>query len=243
MASLKQCIFQLLQLSALVSTAAIPAVPNTRSPVRIMPFGASIVGGDHSCWRAKLWSALESAGYTNFNFVGTLDNHDCGVWDFDGSNEGHSGFLATDVAHRNELVEWLADTNPEVIIEHIGTNDVIQGKRTSDIIDAYSTLVMQMRQNNPNMKMIFSELLPLDPSVCDDCDQKIVDLNAAIRSWAPRMTRPESPIFLVDLFEGMSAANDLVDGIHPNESGQEKIATRLIGPVEGVLRTFNNRFF
>ena len=40
------------------------------SPVRIMPLGDSITGGP-GCWRAVLWDNLQSAGYTNIDFVGT----------------------------------------------------------------------------------------------------------------------------------------------------------------------------
>ena len=47
----------------------------------------------------------------------------------------------------------------------LGTNDVIIGKRSvDDILASYDILIGQMRKKNPNMQIVFSNLLPLDPA-------------------------------------------------------------------------------
>ena len=58
-----------------------------------MPLGDSITAGP-GCWRAYLWNQLQTAGYSNIDFVGGVnDGGGCNpgfTYDFD--HEGHSGF-------------------------------------------------------------------------------------------------------------------------------------------------------
>ena len=89
-----------------VAVAFLIATPaSAATPVRIMPLGDSITGSP-GCWRALLWNRLQSTGYTNIDFVGTLPPQGCGVA-HDGDNEGHGGFLATNIANQNQLPGWL----------------------------------------------------------------------------------------------------------------------------------------
>src|SRR5512145_345139 len=83
-----------------------PSQPTQAAATRIMPLGDSITGGP-GCWRALLWNQLQIAGYTNIDFVGTMPAQGCSVA-HDGDNEGHSGYLATDIADQNLLPGWLA---------------------------------------------------------------------------------------------------------------------------------------
>src|SRR3982751_4465452 len=69
-----------------------PGVSRAATPVRIMPLGDSITGSP-GCWRALLWNRLQSTGFTDIDFVGTLPPQGCAV-PYDGDNEGHGGILA-----------------------------------------------------------------------------------------------------------------------------------------------------
>lgn len=110
--------------SCVVRGSAADPGPATGSaaPVRVMPLGDSITGSP-GCWRADLWNRLRTGGYTNVDFVGTLPAPGCGVT-YDGDNEGHGGFLATNIANQNQLPGWLSATRPDVVMMHLGTNDV-----------------------------------------------------------------------------------------------------------------------
>ncbi len=193
-------------------------------PVRIMPLGDSITGSP-GCWRALLWNQLQNAGYTSIDFVGTLGPQGCAV-PYDGDNEGHGGALATVTADQNQLVGWLSSTNPDIVVMHFGTNDVWSGKSTDTILAAFTTLVTQMRANNPAMKVLVAQILPMAPSGCTDCGQRVQDLNAAIPGWAAGITTAQSPVTAVDQWTGFSDASDTYDGVHPNDSGNVKIADR-----------------
>ncbi|MET9432218.1 MULTISPECIES: GDSL-type esterase/lipase family protein [unclassified Streptomyces] len=200
------------------------AASGTAAPVRVMPLGDSITGSP-GCWRAMLWNRLQSAGHRNVDFVGTLGPQGCGQ-PYDGDNEGHGGYLATNVADQNLLPGWLAATSPDVVVMHFGTNDVWSALAPDRVLAAYTTLVRQMRAQNPDMKILVAQLIPMNPSTCTACAQRVVDLNQRIPAWAATVTTERSPVTVVDQWTGFDTATDTYDGVHPNASGDTKLAAR-----------------
>ena len=60
------------------------------------------------------FAAVTLAGFAPIHLhgpVGTLPAQGCG-FPYDGENEGHGGFLATNVAAQNQLPGWLAAVHP-----------------------------------------------------------------------------------------------------------------------------------
>jgi len=219
-------------LAALPFTGARPAVSAT-GPVRIMPLGDSITGSP-GCWRALLWNRLQNTGFTNIDFVGTLPPQGCGV-PYDGDNEGHGGILATNMANQNQLPPWLAATQPDIVMMHLGTNDVWSNLAPATILAAFGTLVDQMRASNPAMKILVAKILPMNPSNCTECAQRVVAFNAAIPAWASGKSTPQSPITVVDQWTGFNDATDTGDGVHPNDAGNQKISDRWYPALTALL--------
>lgn len=102
-----------------------------------------------------LWKKLQSNDITNTDFVGSQKAPDCG-FPYDGDNEGHAGALAIEYAQYKNLTGWLASAQPDVILMHLGTNDVIQGKSVQDTLTAYGTLVDEMRASKASMQILVS---------------------------------------------------------------------------------------
>lgn len=201
---------------------------------RIMPLGDSITGSP-GCWRALLWEQLQEAGHTDIDFVGTLPPQGCGLA-HDGDNEGHGGYLATNIAYDNLLPDWLQQTDPDVVIMHLGTNDVWSNRPTDDILDAFTTLVEQMRASNPDMTVLVAQIIPMDPSEsCAQCNQRVQALNSAIPGWAENLSTAASPIVVVDQYSGFDYDTDTYDGVHPNSSGDEEIAGAWFEALADVL--------
>jgi len=222
----------LLAAALLALFMAVPA-PAQTNPVRIMPLGDSITGSP-GCWRAILWNRLQNSGYRDIDFVGTLGPQGCGQ-PYDGDNEGHGGALVTDVADQNLLLGWLSATNPDVVLMHFGTNDVWSARSTGTILAAYDTLLNQMRANNPRMRVLVAQLIPMNPGTCPQCGQRVVELNAAIPGWAASRSTAQSPVVVVDQWTGFSTASDTYDGVHPNASGDQKLADRWYAALTPVL--------
>lgn len=126
-------------------------------PLRYMPFGDSIT--DYGCWRPWLAEKLKNDGYT-LDFVGSRQAQaTCDDLDYDRDHEGHPGFQAVDIVKDKQLVGWLKDNPADIITMHLGTVDIVRsGTKADTILEAYSVLVDQMRDSNPEIRIIVRHL-------------------------------------------------------------------------------------
>jgi lysophospholipase L1-like esterase len=219
-------------IAALVAAMAAVGVArpalSAATPVRIMPLGDSITAGP-GCWRAMLWHQLQTTGYTNIDFVGGVsDGGGCNPgYSYDWDHEGHGGFSATGIADNNQLPPWLAAAKPDIVLMHLGTNDMWGGYIPLETkLAAFTKLVGQMRASNPAMKIVVAQIIPMSASACATCPADVVALNDAIPGWAAGLTTAQSPIVVADLWSGFDAVADTVDGVHPNTAGFQKMANR-----------------
>jgi len=236
--------FRLLLLAVvLVAVAGVPAFTGARPalsaavPVRIMPLGDSITAGP-GCWRAILWHRLQTSGQTGVDFVGGVsDGGGCNPgYTYDTDHEGHGGYSATGIAANDQLPPWLAAARPDVVMMHLGTNDMWGGYLPlADKLAAYTKLVGQMRANNPDMKIIVAQIIPMSAAACATCPADVVALNNAIPGWAAGLTTARSPITVADLWTGYDAVADNTDGVHPNNAGFQKMADRWYPALTKVL--------
>ncbi|GAA3872706.1 SGNH/GDSL hydrolase family protein [Streptomyces sedi] len=224
----------LLTLLASPARAAESSSAPAAEPTRIMALGDSITGSP-GCWRALLWQDLRDAGYTDgVDFVGSRAPDGCG-FDFDGEHEGHGGILATGIVRDNLLPGWMAGADPDVVMMTLGTNDVWSGLPTENVLEAYTTMVGQMRAHNPDVRVLVAQILPMNPNGCADCGSRVVELNAAIPGWAAALSTADSPLTVVDLWTGFDTATDTADGVHPNDAGIRKMADTWYPALTGVL--------
>ncbi|WP_083608071.1 SGNH/GDSL hydrolase family protein [Teredinibacter haidensis] len=202
---------------------------------RIMPLGDSITGSP-GCWRAYLWQQLSDAGYRDIDFVGSLSAPHCG-FDHDADNEGHGGFLARDIANDNSLVGWLETSNPEVVLMHLGTNDVWNSVPTTQILSSFTALVEDMRDNNSSMKILVAQIIPMEPTEypCSSCYAAVEALNGALVEWAQGLSTATSPIGIVDVWTGFDVITDTSDGVHPNTAGHQKLGSAWFDSVKSLL--------
>lgn len=141
-------------LSSLLGALAVSGALAQDVKLRYMPFGDSIT--EIICWRSKLWNKLQTTEWASVDFVGSgRGENNCRDTKYDRDNEGHSGFLAINIANQKQLVGWLQKNPADVITMHLGTNDIVQqNKAVTDIIAAFTTLVKQMREHNPKIKIV-----------------------------------------------------------------------------------------
>ncbi|MET9800261.1 cellulose binding domain-containing protein [Streptomyces sp. NPDC006368] len=221
---------------AAVGTAGAAQPAGAAAPTRVMLLGDSITG-NNGCWRALLWQHLQSTGHTGVDFVGTRHNPYC-QGSFDADNEGHGGYLATGIAADNHLPGWLSAARPDIVMMMLGTNDVWSHLPTSAILNSYTTLLNQMRADNPDVQLLIAQIPPMSPSGCADCADGVVGLNNAIPAWASAHRTDRSPITVVDQWTGFDTAADTTDGVHPNETtGIRKLESRWYPALTAALRS------
>jgi len=106
------------------STATVP--PSCKT-IKIMPLGDSITYGEgiveYGGYRNLLGALLESDGYL-FDFVGSQKSGE-GLADPD--NEGHPGWRISNLREAIASEGWLETYQPDIILLHIGSNDLRYG--------------------------------------------------------------------------------------------------------------------
>lgn len=211
--------------------ATLAATATAQSKLKIMPLGDSIT--EITCWRAMLWDKLAKAGVANsFKFVGSMNNNpqNCqGSAGWDKTHEGHSGFLAIDIAN-NLLQGWVANTKPDIVMFMLGTNDVSRGRNTQDIMAAYTKMVQILRAANKNVKIIVDLVIPLSYG------QSGIDaINKAIPNWVKQTSTKQSPIVIADCATNFPTSY-LRDGVHPSLAGDAIIADRIYPVLLPLIR-------
>src|SRR5690606_37698240 len=179
---------------------------------------------------------LDEAGY-EVDFVGSLSQA-CAPTGSDPDHEGHGGFLVTQSVANGDTRSWLEANTPDVLLMHFGTNDVWSAIPPARILEAYTAIVEDLRDLNPDAVILVAQIIPLHPDAsfgCTDCPQRAIDLNAEIPGWAAELTTEQSPIHVVDQHTGFDPALDTYDGVHPDEDGDAKIAATWFAALEEVL--------
>ncbi len=201
--------------------------------VRIMPLGDSITDGsyEHDTYRRMLWQMLEAGEYY-VDFVGSRSEnwggpppHD----DFDPDHEGHGGWRADQILAN--IATWAAAYQPDIVLMHLGTNDTAQNQSVSSTIDELGLIIDTLRAVNPNVVVLTAQIIPLGPAI----DPGVEPLNAEIPALVAAKNTPESPVILVDQWTGFNVWTDTFDGVHPNASGEMKMAEKWYDALGGML--------
>ncbi len=210
-------------LGAYENSRATPDNGGTSNAIKIMPLGDSITQmySDHDSYRRPLWHLLQSGGF-NVDFVGSLNLNKNGPPphpDFDMDHEGHSSWRAD---HMLAQVDAFAGTyKPDIVLLHLGSNDVFEYQSNSSTIAELGQIIDKLRLANPNVKILLGQIIP---SIYEAA--AIVDLNQRMPALAASKNTPQSPVVVVDHWTGFSVSQDMYDGVHPNDAGDQKMADR-----------------
>jgi len=188
--------------------------------VRIMPLGDSITSSN--AYRHLLWKKLQSAGY-QVDFIGTAK--DIGV-NYDTDHEGHSGWEAGEIEAK--ISGWLNHNTPDIVMLHIGTNDLTHGQSNASTLSEINGIIERIRRKNNSVIILLAKIIPirhLDTSA----------FNHQLGRFAEQRSTQASPVIVVDQASGYDAVTDSIDGIHPNNKGERKIANKWFGALRRLL--------
>ena len=198
----------------------------TQGPYRILPLGDSITQADsqHLSYRYPLFQHLVDAGY-DYDLVGTQSGNHQGdpTWpdylgqSFDRDHEGHWGWTADEIL--NDLPSWLGSYTPDIVLMHLGTNDMLDDQGAASTILEIEQIIDVLRQDNPQVVVLVAQLIPTFPS-----DPRIDAFNAALPAAVDSWNTAASPVIMVDQNSGFDAQTQTYDGIHPNASGEQQMA-------------------
>lgn len=200
--------------------------PPRRSPsssaLRILPLGDSITEGGPGAatYRYFLEKDLARRG-VEVDFVGSQRGVHGGeplFDDFDPDHEGHWGWTSEEVAER--IGGWAREARPDVALVHLGSNDLFRS--AEGIPGNLARIVGSLREANPRIVVFLARLIP--PAGFPTLRLRAV--NDAIEALAGALSSTASPVFVVAQDEGFRPGVDTLDGVHPNEQGERKMAAK-----------------
>lgn len=193
--------------------------------LRIMPLGDSITEGGqgfYGGYRVELWRKLVDSGY-KVDFVGSGSNGPPELGDHD--HEGHAGWRIDQLDAR--AADAVRTYDPQVVLLHIGTNDLDQNFDVPNAPARLSILIDHILAAKPSVVLVVAQIIP----------QSLPDWEAAVRTYnaaLPAIVASKGPqVHLVDMHSAVAVA-DLPDGIHPNWTGNAKMAAVWFDALRGL---------
>ncbi len=210
----------------LLAATAVILAKTDEALIRIMPLGDSITQGpaDIDSYRRPLWERLKKTN-ARIDFVGSMKTNypytGSAHSDFDMDHEGHWGWRADEVLAK--IDGWAEHAAPDIVLVHLGSNDILQKQKSEDTIEELKQIIIALRKHNPRIKILLAQLIPIASKTANI---RIQELNGLLPDMAQSITTDDSPVHIVNQHEGFDAFKDTYDGIHPNESGIEKMAQK-----------------
>lgn len=196
--------------------------------LRLMPLGGSVTFGSGSShangYRETLRRLLIDNGYTvemiGSRGSGTLSNN---------HHEGWRGYRIDQIQIKAR--KSIPLLRPNVITINAGSNDCIQRFKLDSIGKRMESLLEMTWDASPKSTIILSTLLAnSDKSV----ETEVVETNSQYRDLVKRKADQGKRITLVDMHTAAGPSlDDLVDGVHPNDLGYQKMALLWYQGIQG----------
>ncbi len=192
-----------------------------KAPKRIMPLGDSItygiVGGMDGeknfsgGYRAPLARKAEDA-YWNVQFVGTQ---------VDALRLHHEGYPGWRIDQIDSIVaDKIRTAKPDIILLHIGTNDLAQGTSADIRARNFDTLLNTINAI-PNPPLVLVSSIILICGAQTDLDNYNKQVETIVKE---HVAKGEHFVFVDMNHESHMACDDLSDAVHPNREGYIKMA-------------------
>jgi len=221
--------------------------------IKILTLGDSITQAEsnRASFRYPLWKKLVDADI-DFDFVGSMNKQlgadkpphaDYKGKKFDSDHEGHFAWAADEIIRGRKfdngtgsgnLKGWLTAYDVDIALIHLGTNDAFMQQPNQSTADELKAIVSLIRDDNPRVIILLARLIPTTRTAWDT--KSVNSLNETIVSLSKTLGTDESPVILVDQFSGFDGKADLYDMVHPNASGEEKMAAKWFDAIQRALK-------
>lgn len=206
-------------ISVALLTSSRPAVAShsQRYAVRVMPLGDSITWGQGSAsdsgYRGPLWELVtEQQSRYAVQFVGSQHNGDLPQ----PANEGHRGWTIGRIS--GKVDGWLAAYRPDVVLLHLGINDLRRKIDVRHSPDRLAALIDRIYADRPGVSVVCMGLLPSTEGL----RAGVVAFNKRAAALQPVERRLGRAFWYVTP-PGFTKAG-MADSVHPNDKGYQRMA-------------------
>lgn len=238
--------------AATLGGAALPASGQAAitTGTKIMPLGDSITygyktggtcpnPGTEGGYRAGLYSLFAGAGITP-DFVGSLSSGaSTGARALpDKDHEGHCGERIDQVDGTGgaTIASYITAAQPDVVLLHLGTNDVNQDNATYPAATApsrLSALINHILAARPGVSIYVASLVPATTTTVE---ARVATFNQAIPGIVDAKVAAGKDVHYVNLHDAVRTAQ-FVDTLHPNDSGYDAMAQAWFGALTGTKQS------
>jgi lysophospholipase L1-like esterase len=203
-------------------------VGNTQGPVCQNP--TTIPPNEFIGYRSKLYNDLVDSG-SFIDFVGSQSNGTgANPAIIDPHHQGNGGDTTSDIV--SGITGWLGNNPPDIVLLHIGTNDVNDSNFNAAVsranIEAILDAIDTWEGTNNSVTVLLSTII--DRSTQPFCNPTPVYNNANVNDLNGEITnlvasRTNDNLILVDQHGAIVPATHISsDGVHPNTQGYENMA-------------------
>ncbi len=188
----------------------------------VLPLGDSITDGvpTQDGYRRELAASLATAGIT-VTYVGSLASPA-------GRHEGWSGFRADELIPK--LRALLGQVRPQVVLLHIGTNDLGLGVPIDETVGNVRKLLELIHDRSlrdgaraPAIQVFLAQIIRRNLFAGGE-DEPVRRYNSRLATLAAARRAAGQPVHLVDMSKALDPRTDLEDALHPNRAGYRKMA-------------------
>jgi lysophospholipase L1-like esterase len=202
--------------------------------VKIMPLGDSITRGVYGSpvkkwgYRQPLYVSLTNGGY-NFDFVGSQTDGNFP----DPQHEGHDGWQADNILPY--LPSWLNTRQPDVVLLHIGTNDVTWNDQdANEVNDILNIIDNYEADSNKSVTVVLALIINRNPY-----NAATTAFNNDVNAMALNRIANGDDIIIVDMEHALNYTADMNDNVHPNDAGYTKMAAVWYDALVGYFSRFD----
>jgi acyl-CoA thioesterase-1 len=190
-------------------------------PLKIMPLGASSTVGARSPetggYRGYLDRMLTDDRIT-FDFVGSQQQGP--AWMHDRDHEGHGGTTIPEILP--SVPGWITATHPDVVLLHVGTNDLTRGASGAEVaarLQKLLTAIWNAEDGRPDPYVVVAGVwAPMTTKL-----PAKVEFTTRAAALVTALRGQGRPVTFVDT-SNLLARGDVADGLHPNSAGYELVA-------------------
>lgn len=154
---------------------------------------------------------------------------------FPRKHQGHSGWTIETIGSKKGIYTKLPspalDENPNIILLHIGTNDL--KKKPEGMAGRLESLVDKILDEAPDALLVLASLVPSSRS--DFPNSAVLEFNAKIPAIVKSRADMGFNIIYLDQYADFPTS-ELADRLHPSPTGYARMAKKWYGAIEKYLR-------